>query len=684
MPNRLAAATSPYLLQHANNPVDWWEWTPEAFAEARRRDVPILLSVGYSACHWCHVMAHESFEDAAIGATISRDFVAIKVDREERPDIDAVYMRATQLLTGGGGWPMTVFLDHEARPFYAGTYFPPQQRHGMPSFPSVLAGISSAWTQDRPRVERAAAQVANAVRAADDGPAEPVVVTDPATSAVVWRGAERDRPQVAHAAVAALREQFDPVHGGFGGAPKFPPATVAEFLLRHYARTGNGMALTMVDLTCTAMARGGMYDQLGGGFARYSVDAAWTVPHFEKMLSDNALLARVYLHLWRATGSALAERVVRETCDFLLRELRTGEGGFASALDADSEPLLPGQNPEGAHYVWTPQQLQEVLGPNGVEVARWLSVDGLGTFEHGTSVLQLLEDPPAPQVWASVRQRLLAARGQRPRPARDDKVIAAWNGLAIAALAEAGVLLEEPAYLDAANTCAELLLEVHMADGRLRRASRDGSAGSALAVLEDYGAVAEGLLALYQATGRTGWLDTAASLVDSAQRLFGDGAGGFHEVGSDAEALLTRPRAAADHPTPSGWSLLAGAMVTLGALTGDAGTQQAARDAVAALLAQPDAAEPRFMGWGLAVLEALIAGPLEVAVVAEPGSAMHRTALAGTSPGMVVAVTDGASSHPPLLQHRSAIDGRPTAYVCRDFTCQLPTTDPATLSEQVR
>ena len=426
MANRLASATSPYLLQHAMNPVDWWEWGEEAFAEAVRRDVPVLLSVGYAACHWCHVMAHESFADAEIAAIINDHFVAIKVDREERPDIDAVYMRATQMLTGSGGWPMTVFLDHAGRPFHAGTYFPPQDRMGLPGFPRVLSSIADIWQRDRARVTSLAEKVAAAVRHADasvDGPAA-------AGDALMGRRLEADDARIADwsglaaRAVAELDDMFDPVHGGYGGAPKFPPSTACEFLLRHHARTGEPMALTMVDLTCAAMARGGMYDQLGGGFARYSVDAAWVVPHFEKMLYDNALLARVYLHLWRATDSALAERVVRETCDFLLRELRTEQGGFASSLDADSDPVLPGQPREGAYYVWTPQQLHDVLGRNAEEIARWLSVDELGTFEHGTSVLQLLEDPRDAAVWVSVRDRLLRARAARPRPARDDKVIA--------------------------------------------------------------------------------------------------------------------------------------------------------------------------------------------------------------------------------------------------------------------
>jgi uncharacterized protein YyaL (SSP411 family) len=685
MANRLASATSPYLLQHAMNPVDWWEWGEEAFAEAVRRDVPVLLSVGYAACHWCHVMAHESFADAEIAAIINEHFVAIKVDREERPDIDAVYMRATQMLTGSGGWPMTVFLDHAGRPFHAGTYFPPQDRMGLPGLPRVLSSIADIWQRDRARVTSLAEKVAAAVRHADASVEGPAVAGD----ALMGRRLEADDARLAEwsglaaRAVAELDDMFDPVHGGYGGAPKFPPSTACEFLLRHHARTGEPMALTMVDLTCAAMARGGMYDQLGGGFARYSVDAAWVVPHFEKMLYDNALLARVYLHLWRATDSALAERVVRETCDFLLRELRTEQGGFASSLDADSDPVLPGQPREGAYYVWTPQQLHDVLGRNAEEIARWLSVDELGTFEHGTSVLQLLEDPRDAAVWVSVRDRLLRARAARPRPARDDKVIAGWNGLAIAALAEAGLLLGEPSYLEAAIRCAELLTSVHLREGRLLRASRDGAAGVAAGVLEDYGGVAEGLLTLYQASGEVRWLDTAAALIDTARRDFADGRGGFYDTSIDAEPLLTRPRDPADHPVPSGWSLLTGAMVTIGALTGDPETTAAAHASMSALLAHPAGGDPRFSGWAMAVREAMLVGPLEVAVIGEAGGPLHRAAMSGTSPGLVVAVGEAHALHPPLLAQRTALDSNGTAYVCRNFTCGLPTTDLFELREQV-
>ena len=437
MVNRLATATSPYLLQHKDNPVDWQEWGPDAFAEAERRGVPILLSIGYAACHWCHVMAHESFEDEVLATYLNEHFVSIKVDREERPDLDAVYMSATQALTGHGGWPMTVFLAPDGRPFYAGTYFPPEPRHGMPSFGQLLEAVTSTWTQDRARVLEASGRItANLAerRVAQVGDAlEPAAVT-----------------RALDDSVDDLASQYDHARGGFGGAPKFPPSMVLEHLLRHHARTGDPRSLAMVEGTCEAMARGGMYDQLAGGFARYSVDAEWVVPHFEKMLYDNALLLRAYLHWWRATGDELALRTVRGIAEFLLTDLRTPQGGFASALDADTD------GEEGLTYVWTPAQLVEVLGAeDGAWASALLAVTTAGTFEHGSSVLQLHRDPEDRDRWDGVRRRLLAARAEREQPGRDDKVVAAWNGLAIAGLAEAGELLDEPTWIVAATEAAE-------------------------------------------------------------------------------------------------------------------------------------------------------------------------------------------------------------------------------------
>ena len=448
MANRLATATSPYLLQHADNPVDWREWGEEAFAEARRRDVPVLLSVGYAACHWCHVMAHESFEDAGVATAVNDRFVAVKVDREERPDVDAVYMSATTALTGQGGWPMTCFLTPDGHPFYCGTYYPREH------FLALLDAVAEAWTERRDAVEQQGAAITDAVSR---------------TSALLTPD-RLDDDALADAARLVARDA-DATHGGFGGAPKFPPSMTLEHLLRHHARTGDSEALRLVERTCEGMARGGIYDQLAGGFARYAVDAAWVVPHFEKMLYDNAQLLRVYLHLYRATGSARAERVARETAEFLRTELRTPEGGFASALDADTDGV------EGLTSVWTPEQLTDVLGPaDGARAAEVLSVTPEGTFKDGTSTLQLREDPD-PGWWAGVRTRLAEARSRRPQPSRDDKVVTAWNGLAVAALAESGVLLGEPDHVAAARECAELVLGLHLVDGRLRRASRGSAAG---------------------------------------------------------------------------------------------------------------------------------------------------------------------------------------------------------------
>lgn len=647
MPNRLATATSPYLLQHAENPVDWWEWGEAAFAEARRRDVPVLLSVGYAACHWCHVMAHESFEDDDVAAAVNSRFVAIKVDREERPDVDAVYMSATTAMTGQGGWPMTCFLTPDGEPFYCGTYYPREH------FLALLDAVAEAWTQSRDAVVQQGVAITEAVARGSSGP------SPAALDAVAL-----DR------AVHLVARDADPARGGFGGAPKFPPSMTLEHLLRHHSRTGDPEALRHVERTCEAMARGGLYDQLAGGFARYAVDAAWVVPHFEKMLYDNAQLLRVYVHLHRATGSALAERVARETADFLLADLRTPDGGFASALDADTEGV------EGLTYVWTPEQLSQVLGPDdGARAAQVLTVTPEGTFEHGTSTLQLRSDPD-PDWWPGVRARLGAARAARPQPARDDKVVTAWNGLAIAALAEAGVLLGVPAYVEAARRCAELVLRVHLVDGRLRRVSRDGVAGSAPGVAADHGDLAEGLLALHQATGEARWLEGAHDLLDVALARFGDGAGGFFDVADDAERLVSRPKDPTDGPEPSGQSSLAGALCTYAALTGSPRHREAAEAAVAAAGGLARQA-PRFAGWTLAVAEALAVGPLQVAVVGHDDAAraeLERVARRATSPGLVVAVGEPDTPGLPLLADRPLVDGRPAAYVCRGFVCDRPVT----------
>ncbi|MET8724233.1 thioredoxin domain-containing protein [Streptomyces misionensis] len=665
--NRLAGVTSPYLLQHADNPVDWWPWCPEAFEEARRRGMPVLLSVGYSSCHWCHVMAHESFEDQETADYLNEHFVSVKVDREERPDVDAVYMEAVQAATGQGGWPMTVFLTPDAEPFYFGTYFPPEPRHGMPSFRQVLEGVQQAWSTRREEVGEVAGKI----------------VRDLAQREIAHEGTRPPGEQELAQALLGLTREYDPQRGGFGGAPKFPPSMVLEFLLRHHARTGAEGALQMAQDTCERMARGGIYDQLGGGFARYSVDRDWTVPHFEKMLYDNALLCRVYAHLWRVTGSGLARRVALETADFLVRELRTDDGGFASALDADSDDGS-GRHVEGAYYVWTPAQLRDVLGDDAEVAAQFFGVTEEGTFEEGQSVLRLPQDEGVfdAEKIASVKSRLLAARALRTAPGRDDKVVAAWNGLAIAALAETGAYFDRPDLVEAALGAADLLVRVHLDEhGRLARTSKDGRVGPNSGVLEDYADVAEGFLALASVTGEGVWLDFAGLLLGQVLDRFTDpGSGALYDTAADAERLIRRPQDPTDNATPSGWSAAAGALLSYAAHTGSEAHRTAAERALG-IVGALGPRVPRFIGWGLAVAEALLDGPREVAVVGpsltdEATATLHRTALQGTAPGAVVAVGTPDSDEFPLLADRPLVSGEAAAYVCRNFTCDAPTTDP--------
>ncbi len=670
MADRLKNATSPYLLQHAGNPVDWWPWSPEAFAAARERGVPVMLSVGYSACHWCHVMAHESFEDPQTAALLNDNVVSIKVDREERPDVDAVYMTATQAMTGQGGWPMTVFMTPDGAPFYCGTYFPRE------AFQRLVLGVAKAWREDRDGVTGQAGRIATAL-AEQAGP---------------WQGGGEaaELADICREAVLTLARNYDAQRGGFGGAPKFPPSMVCEFLLRQSERPGApgaGRALEMAAGTMVAMARGGMYDQLGGGFARYSVDAGWVVPHFEKMLYDNALLARAYAHWWRRTADPLARRVAHETCTWMIRELRTEAGGLASALDADSA------GEEGLFYTWTPDELREVLGAEDAGyAAEVFGVTADGTFEHGRSVLQRRSDPGDEERLGRVSAALLAARAARVRPGRDDKVVTAWNGLAIAALAECGLLLGEPGFVTAALAVAGLLTRVHLVGGRLRRTSREGEAGPGAGVLEDYACLADGLLALAGVTGQGRWVALAGELLETALTRFGDGHGGFYDTADDGERLLYRPADPADGPSPSGTFAAAGALLSYAALTGSSRHRDAAVAALGVL--GPIAARfPRAAGAGLAAAEAVLAGPAEVAVVGaatDPRTAaLHRTALLMAPPGAVLALGDGgpdgaAAAAVPLLEGRHPVDGSPAAYVCRNFTCRTPVTDPMELREALR
>ncbi|MDE3721742.1 thioredoxin domain-containing protein [Nocardiopsis sp. N85] len=668
MPNRLSDATSPYLLQHADNPVEWWPWGEAAFAEARRRDVPVLISVGYAACHWCHVMAHESFEDETTAARMNDLFVNIKVDREERPDVDAVYMEATQAMTGQGGWPMTVFATPDGAPFYCGTYFPRDH------FQRLLEGVSQAWRTRRDELLDQGRRVVDALGAPRTLPEAP-----PPDATVL------------DLAVRALVRDYDTAGGGFGDAPKFPPSMLLSFLTAHDERTRPLQSADeptpsrlMAVGTADAMARGGVYDQIGGGFARYSVDREWIVPHFEKMLYDNALLLRAYARMGRRpadpgpageANTALLRRIAGETADWMLRDLRTPEGGFASALDADSD------GEEGTYYVWTPTRLREVLGEEDAAfAAEVFGVTEEGTFEHGASVLRLPVSPADTWRYERVRAALLAARRERTPPARDDKVVAAWNGLAIAALADAGILLDRPEFVEAARETAELLLAVHLRDGRLTRTSRDGRPGGGPGVLEDYADVAEGLLALHGATGEARYAHTAGELLEVVLERFIDEDGGFYDTSDDAEKLFSRPQDPTDNAVPSGRSAAASALLTYSALTGSRRHREAAERALAPLALLAEKA-PRFAGWALAVGEGLLSGPLEVAIVGDPAdpatSELVRTALTWAPLGTVLSRGDGLDDGGvPLLRDRVRLDGRPTAYVCEGFVCRLPVTSP--------
>ena len=653
--NRLGESTSPYLRQHADNPVAWQEWTTGALDEARRRDVPILLSIGYAACHWCHVMAHESFEDAEVAAATT-EFVCIKVDREERPDLDAIYMNATVALTGHGGWPMTCFLTPDGRPFFCGTYYPKAQ------FLQLLAAVSDTWRNRRDEVEQASESIAGELRKMATGH---------------FGGGEEVTESLCDQAVAAVLRDEDTARGGFGGAPKFPPSALLEALLRAHERTASPVPLAAVRRTCEAMARGGIYDQLAGGFARYSVDAEWVVPHFEKMLYDNALLLRVYAHWARRTGDPLARRVAAETAAFLIDDL-SSDGMFISSLDADAAGT------EGSTYVWTPGQLREVLGDDdGNWAATLFAVTDQGSFEHGTSVLQLPADPDNESRLARVRSALLAQRRTRVQPPRDDKIVTAWNGLAITALTEAGVALDDPRLLEAAQRCARGVVALHLVDGRLRRASLGGRAGQSAAILEDYAMLATGLLSLHQLTGELSWLTTATGLIDVALAHFADPdrPGRWYDAADDAEQLMVRPADPVDGATPSGASSIAEALLTAAHLVdADRAGRYSEAAAEALLAASPLLARaPRSAGHWLAVAEAAVRGPLQVAVSTAGGHSDLLAVARRIAPGGAV-VVGGEVDSMPLLAGRGRINGADAAYICRGQVCDLPVTGPEELA----
>ncbi|MFI5261522.1 MAG: thioredoxin domain-containing protein [Candidatus Limnocylindrales bacterium] len=687
-PNRLATETSPYLLQHAHDPVDWYAWGPAALERARTLDRPIFLSIGYAACHWCHVMHRESFRDPTTARELDEAFVAIKVDREERPDLDALYMDAVQALTGQGGWPMSLFLTPDGRPFYGGTYFPERRRHGLPAFREVVVAIARTWREDRAGVERAAAQVAAAVAAHQRLPAQ----GHPRLGAAGQMGA----------AVAELQRTFDAAHGGWGGAPKFPAPMVLEALVVRAADHGStgptdherGAALAMLRTTLDAMADGGLNDQLGGGFARYATDAIWLVPHFEKMLYDNAQLARVYLHAWQLTGDARYRAVAESTLDYLAREMTRPDGTFAASQDADTLDV------EGATYTWPMDEIVGHLGPTAPLFMAAYDVTAGGNWEGRTILRRVATDEElavrfgsdASQVAASLadaRGRLLAVRAARPQPGRDDKALAAWNGLALAAFADAAAALERDDYRAIAARAAGALLDALLsADGRLARSWKDGQARHD-AVLEDHADLAEGLLALYQVTFEERWFVAARQLVERIVGRFAAPDGGFFDTSLDHEALLARPRSLQDNAVPSGNAMAATALLRLSALTGEARHREAAEAALRTVGELPAQHPTAFAQW-LGALQ-LAGRPLdEVAIVGQPRAAdtvaLQAVVRSGLRPWVVVASgppDTGDASAVALLHARPTIDGAATAYVCRGFACQRPVTAPTDLGAQL-
>jgi uncharacterized protein YyaL (SSP411 family) len=666
VPNRLARETSPYLLQHQHNPVDWYAWGEEAFTRARAEDRPILLSVGYSACHWCHVMEHESFENSATAALMNESFVNVKVDREERPDVDQIYMQAVQAMTGHGGWPMTVFLTPDGAPFYGGTYFPPTDRHGLPGFPRLLEAISDAWRTRRREVLQSSQQIAAELNRAEALRGATALLTD----------------AILRTAFQGVHAQFDDRLGGLGGAPKFPQPMIWEFVLRFWKRTGNADAARMVKTTLTRMARGGIYDQLGGGFHRYSVDAQWLVPHFEKMLYDNGQLASLYLHAWLAFRDPEYRRVTEETLDYLLREMTAPAGGFYSAQDADSE------GEEGKFFVWTADEIRGVLGPDADVVLPYWGVDQGSNFE-GRSVLWV-PGQPDPERVAGARRLLFEGRARRVRPARDDKVLAAWNGLACRAFAEAGRALGRSDYVAAAVKSAEFLTTLMRdADGRLLRTWKDGRA-KLKGYLEDYAMVAAALLDVYEATFARQWLDAARGLADDMRRLFWDAdLDGFYDTGTDHERLIVRPRNVYDNAVPSGTSVAIETLLRLAVLTGDSRYETCALAALRPL-ADLMGRHPTAFGRFLCAHDFNVGPRVEVAVLMPPGDAAQPLMAELFGRYLPNRVTAGARDDDaaavaglPLLEGRHAIGGRATAFVCRNYACDLPATDPATLARQL-
>ena len=680
MPNRLSQETSPYLLQHSDNPVDWYPWGEEALSRARDEDRPILLSIGYSACHWCHVMERESFENEEIASLMNENFVNIKVDREERPDLDAVYMEAVQMLTGSGGWPMTVFLTPEGRPYYGGTYFPPEDRQGMPGFPRLLAAASEAYRTNKGEIERVTRQLADQMGRSGQMP----------------RGVNPLTTEVMHTAYSQLATQFDHLNGGFGNAPKFPQPMTPEFMLRYAQHGFNPRALEMVQLTLQKMAYGGIYDQVGGGFHRYSTDAYWLVPHFEKMLYDNALLARLYLHAWQITSNPLYRRITEETLDYVLREMTDTAGGFYSAQDADSEGV------EGKFFVWTLDELRAALGPDAELVMGYYGVTDRGNFE-GANILNV---PKHPEDYADergvsegelseavqrARATLLEIRERRIHPLLDDKVLTGWNGLMLRSFAEAGAALNRAEYLDAARRNAAFLLDsMRDGNGRILRTWRNGQA-KLLGYLEDYACLADGLLALHEATLESRWLREANEVAKGIIELFWDDTvGGFYDTGSDHESLMIRPRDVFDNAQPCGGSVATDVLLRLAIITGNDDFATKAATPIRAL--QPLLGRaPSATGHWLGALDFYVSLPKEVVIVGPADGEITRGMLGEVGkrylPNRVVVGVGDPSSPPlgnsPLLEQRVMQDGVPTAYVCQHYVCQLPVTTAEALANQL-
>ena len=676
MPNKLAGETSPYLLQHRDNPVDWYPWGPEALERAKREDRPILLSIGYAACHWCHVMAHESFEDEATAQVMNERFINIKVDREERPDLDGIYMQAVQAMTGHGGWPMTVFLTPNGEPFYGGTYFPPEDRHGMPSFQKVMVSVADAYANQKDRV----ASTAEAMREIYENASAPAKSTGTVTAQTLER------------AYRGIAQRIDLRHGGLEGAPKFPPTMTLDFMLRYWKRTDTEWARDMVLHSFRKMARGGIYDQVGGGFARYAVDAVWLVPHFEKMLYDNALLVRLGAHLWQATGDAEVRRVTEETIEWLRREMTSPEGGFYSSLDADSE------GHEGKFYVWTPAELDELLGDDAELVKSYYGVTKAGNFE-GKSILFVPFDPGQVAGRAGVTEEALAAtverakktlydvRAKRVWPGLDDKILAGWNGLMLRGLAEAARVFGREGDRTLAVQNGEFLFSRMVKNGRVLRSYKNGEARLA-GYLEDHAALGLGALALYELTFEPVWLERARAMCDATLEWFWDGkAGAFYDTAHDHEALVTRPRDITDNAMPSGTSLAVDLMVRIAEVTGDAELRRSASIVLESLTESMVRYAPAF-GHMLGVADMVVHGAVEVALVGSRGEpdfqALERAVAAQYVPSLVL-----AGGPPPddtdigLLAGREMRNGRATAYVCRQFTCDAPVTDPAELVAQL-